>query len=651
MTMKRLIVKRIKVDGEYGFDEEFSDGLHILTGIDNSCGKSLFIRLIDFALGDDGKKLEEYNILKKCTFFYAEINILNEVFTIRRNINQIDKEIDVFSGHTIKEVIEDTSLQYESKDVEWYQKYLFKQLTGYDYIKTVAPVSGRFKTISFSFFSNLFYLNQGVEAGQIFRYNIVYFPNYLREKVLSLYLNTGKIKKSIPEVEIHNLKEDQNNSINKLNIERQFFSTNVTDNNYFGEIEKKKAISKEINSLREAIKEHDSRVTSLDLISKTEQGELIKKNREIKKTKEEIADLQFTIKQNTKLINDYREDIAKTEKNITAFNLFKVFELHECPECGKPLTVNKIDKNCPLCKEEYEDKKTDDKYIANNMAYLSYLKDSLNDCLEVVEKEKQDLENRKKHEKILTSEILKIENELREKINQLKNPILEQKLKYQAELSTNEQKLQEIESNLKILEEFRKEDTRIEDVREQIIDLNNEILKIDQNEDDKKKEKNLMEEFRANFNSFFNNINYPFFERGYIDNKFQIEVSTSKDGHRTMDNISSESDKIILRLGLFYSLLNTALKHEEINHPRLLYLDSPRDQELKWERFCESILKFKELLSKNTQGQVFITVVVDGNNRLEGKYAELNEHVFMNLTNKEDGRLLRKIKGSIKNGN
>lgn len=47
-------------------------------------------------------------------------------------------------------------------------------------------------------------------------------------------------------------------------------------------------------------------------------------------------------------------------------------------------------------------------------------------------------------------------------------------------------------------------------------------------------------------------------------------------------------------------------------------------------------------MNESNEGQVFIIVVVDGNNKFEDEYESLNKHIFMNLTNKENGRLLRK---------
>jgi len=278
------------------------------------------------------------------------------------------------------------------------------------------------------------------------------------------------------------------------------------------------------------------------------------------------------------------------------------------------------------------------------MAYLSYLKDSLNDCIDVLDNENKQVNDKNLEKEKLISEAKVIESRLRKKIEGMKNPIIEEKLSLQSEIARKEQQLFEIESNLKILMDFRKEDERLEKLKKEIHNQEDVISRIEQNEEDKKKEDNLMDVFRDNFNSFFNNTIYPYFERGYIENNFGIEITTSKDGTRTLDKISSASDKVVVRLGLFYSIIKTAIETDEVNHPRLLYLDSPRDQELTWERFCEALTKYKELMVSKPNGQIFITIVIDGNNKFEGKYDSLNSHVFMNITNKDNEMLLRQRK-------
>jgi rubrerythrin len=639
--MGRIKIERIKISGEYEFDQAFEDGLHILTGTDNSCGKSLFIKLIDFALGDDGGKLNDYNILKKCTFFYAQLKIDNDIITIRRNINKIDSTIDFFKNKTISEVLNNKE-SYEPYNRVDYQKFIFKKITKYDYIKTIAPLSGKSKTLSLAYLSNLFYLNQGVEAGQLFRYPNTFFPNYLKEKVFSLYLDTKKIRKSMPEVEIFELKDNYSSSLSKLNIIRQFFSENVSNNNYFGELEKTERYGLEIQKLKDKEKRLDSEIISLDLFTREDKEKLTLLNREILELREEVSGLKFFIKENAKLVNDYREDIEKTEKNITAFNIFSKFNLCLCPECGKKLELDKIDIECPLCKEEYDIKKETGGYIEKNMSYLSYLKDSLKDCIEVLDNKEKDMEQRKSRKESLIFQAQELEKRLRKKLDSTKNPAIEEKLKLKSEISQKRQQLIEMESNLKILLGFRREDERLEKLKKNITNLERDIENIEQDRDDKEKEDLLMEVFRKNFNSFFNNTIYPYFERGYVENDFTIETTTSKDGTKKLSKITSESDKVVVRLGLFYSIFKTAIEKPEVNHPRLLYLDSPRDQELKWNRFCEALSKYKKVVDNNPGGQIFITVVVDGGNKFSEEYESLDEHVFMNLTNREGEMLLKK---------
>ncbi|MFA5303149.1 MAG: hypothetical protein WC393_01270 [Candidatus Nanoarchaeia archaeon] len=633
-------IKRLKVEGLHKFDKSFKKGLHILVGNNNSCGKSLFIKLIDFALGDDGNDLKEYGILKDCSFFYAELEVNNETLTIKRNLYIIDSTIELFYNKTIQEILT-SSIIPESISYSDYQKLLFKKLTNFDYIPTISS-KGKKVSIGFPHFSNLFYLNQGVAAGQLFRYSDIYFPNYLKKKVLSLFLNTNEIKKSSDEIELGNLKEQVKNSIDQLNTKRSFFNSKFNIDNYFAEIENKNNILKEIDTLKDNLNNiNQEALIQIDLPVQEKDTLYF-----LKKRLEEINNLIFNcntnIKQTTKILNDYSEEISKTEKNITSFNLMKKFDISICPECNKKI-IKQLNNNCPLCKEKLDEEKSLNNYFDNNMKYLSYLKGALKDSVDVINNDKENVNKLIKEREELINEINIKEKKLNDFIKTNKLPILDKISELSYEISKREEKLNFINKNIEILESFKHEDERIEDLKNKIKILNNKIKEIESDLINKSREEKLLSILNNNFNSFFNNINYPSFEKANLNENFDITITNNRDGIQNLNKITSSSNRIIIRLGLFYSLLKTSLENDNINYPKLIYLDSPRDQELTWERFSNSLLSFKRLLdNSDVEGQVFITVVEDAKNVFEGEYESLNDNVFMRIEDKSNLRLLRK---------
>lgn len=636
---KYIKINRIKVDGLYGFDKKFDSGLHILVGETNSCGKSLFIKLIDFAMGDDGGDLKNYQILRKCSYLYAELFVNGELLTIKRNVYIIDDKVDLYKNSTIDDIFTKDLTPSETISYTDYQRFLFKKLTGYDYIQIVSPKNS-FEKITFALYSNLFYLNQGVEAGQLFRYPQTYFPKYKKQKILSLFFNTKQIKKSYDEVRTAKLKNELKRAKDELNIKKSFFNENFESDNYHAELDRKNKLESDIKKYKRILQELNNEILSSEEFSDEDLDNLHKLKRELDGIQQKIIDSDLTIKQNVKILNDYKEEIAKTEKNLRAFNIIKKFDIELCPECGKKISHENKD-CCVLCKEVIDEKGTNEIYFEKNQNYLEYLKDALNDTLEIIsidEKKKDDLLSFKSE---IEGKIEIIETELNEKTKAKKLPIVRKVSNISSKITMKTQQIDEIDKKLEILQTFNHEDERIKEVNNEIKNLEAQIKQIENDIEDKKREDDLLKKLEGNFNSFFNERNYPYFQNATIDNQFGIEVTSQNEGTFPLMKLQSASNKIIVRLGFFYALLRTALA-EDLNHPKILYLDSPKDQELEWSRFCESLIRYKEMLDKTKEiGQVFITVTEDGKNRILDLYKDLESHVFMRLKNKDNQRLLR----------
>lgn len=636
---KYIKIKRIMVDGLYGFDKEFNSGLHILVGETNSCGKSLFIKLIDFALGDDGRELKGYQILRKCSFLFAELYVNGELITIKRNVYIIDDKVDIYRNVSIDDIFSKNLTPDETVSYDGYQLMLFKKLTGYDYIQIVSP-KNKIEKITFALYTNLFYLNQGVEAGQMFRYPPTWFQKYKKQKILSLFFDTKQIKKSDDEVKTSKLKTELKRAKDELNIKKVFFNENFASDNYFAELDKKNKLELKINKLQKILNDLNNEILSSKEFSDEDVNVLYSLKRELDDVQQKIIDSNLIIKQNVKILNDYKEEIAKTEKNVMAFDIIKKFDINICPECGKKIS-NEKHNCCILCKEVLDEKDASEKYFEKNIKYIEYLKDSLNDTLEIItidEKKEEEFVNKKE---IINKKINKIEKELNEKTKIKKLPLVRKVSTISSTISMKYQQIEEIDKKLKVLNAFNHEDERIKEVKNEVNRLENQIKQIENDMEDKKREEFLLKKLEENFNSFFNEKNYPYFQSVTIDDGFGVEVTSQNEGTFSVRELQSASNKIIVRLGFFYTLLKTAIE-ENLNHPKLLYLDSPKDQELEWQRFCESLIEYKNMLDeKENMGQVFITVTEDGKNRILDSYKDLESHVFMRLKNKDNHRLLR----------
>lgn len=93
-----LIVERMRVarDGLVAYDENFHDGLNIISG-DNSSGKSTILNFLFYALGGD---LFDWSaVAKLCTKVYVQVRINGNVATLAREISIAPRRsMDIFPG-------------------------------------------------------------------------------------------------------------------------------------------------------------------------------------------------------------------------------------------------------------------------------------------------------------------------------------------------------------------------------------------------------------------------------------------------------------------------------------------------------------------------------------------------------------------------
>lgn len=96
----------------------------------------------------------------------------------------------------------------------------------------------------------------------------------------------------------------------------------------------------------------------------------------------------------------------------------------------------------------------------------------------------------------------------------------------------------------------------------------------------------------------------------------------------------SASDRVVIRLAFFYSLLAAAVL-TDAKHPKLLLLDSPRDKDMDWPKF-EAIMNSFSTLAKyaDVDCQIFITT--------SEVTADISDDIFLYTKDAENQRFLKK---------
>ncbi|WP_233414680.1 coiled-coil domain-containing protein [Thermaerobacillus caldiproteolyticus] len=324
-------------------------------------------------------------------------------------------------------------------------------------------------------------------------------------------------------------------------------------------------------------------------------------------------------------INKIQYDIEKYDKLKVAKKLIGIIPIERCPRCLNNIIIDEnaelLDNHCSLCGSEMQN-------IEYTTETLEYLKDELSDfkrLLFIKEEKKKEIEGK------LTSarlELKEIKNQMDEYEEALKPKNLEQYHYYSREIGRIQNTIKELEKDKEIIGKFKK----LEEEKKELIN------KIDEIKEKKKSEEKKQEQDRKKISFFEKEFKKMLFEleflkKGFEDNKIKeiqenlkrknntenideesvitkiyksIEIDT-KDYYPKIEgvnlyNITSSSGLIRIILSYYVALLKTALEfNPDTNHPFVLILDEPRQQNLDIETFNKFLSELNKLKKEYPQ--------------------------------------------------
>ena len=562
----QILISRLRVTGKQGCDYKLGSGVNIFKG-SNSTGKTSLMWFLDFVFGSNCKSDDFVSPVREdCEWVYVDMVINAKNFTIKRNLKE-PESIFVYQGiyDTLSEVDSEQAKVYgrlESKERDSITNFYFENLG----IKSgKVPISAaRVAKYSWRNLMSLIYIQQDKWNGIQAQNN---FQPEMKKAVFEIFM--GIDDRSINEQEEE--KRETLKSIEETKAQQKTIKEflDKIDRNV-GSESSLKELSTRIWTLEQ---EKDKLIGSIE---HTQEANSLLQEREVakietKETGDKISSLTQKLEELEMLFSENELNLEKNRMLLNARKVFSELPITRCPKCFNALTDTKGEK-CSVCGQSYKSKDNESGY-AQNLFLLMDERKELGQIIQTVKQDVAKLENGKQQlvanlssieqkinfiNKEVISPVMKATDVINSKLNQLNKllgeaenirSLLQQERDIAEKIKTDVVKAEVIQKNI---DELMKNRVTASEVSKRFIEIMDKILVDILNLDEK----------LVGFDELYT----PTFENGKILLKAGRE-----------DINKSKGAKVIL--GYYTAVLEYSLKYGSY-HPKLLILDTPRQDEL-----------------------------------------------------------------------
>lgn len=411
----------------------------------------------------------------------------------------------------------------------------------------------------------------------------------------------------------------------------------------------------EVNDLQKKIAELVKGNSVVDNVLKEIRSKYRQMIMEAKKHEESIELLEAETHQYQYYITKIESDIEKNDKLKTAKKLIGILPIETCPRCLNDINIKEKEELssgcCGLCGSEL-------KNVSNTVQTLQYLLDELKDFKRLM-KEKEDAKKGIANKLFLVRLELK---ELRQTMDtyedQLKPQSMEQYDFFSREVGRIENSIKELKKDKEILRKYESINIEKDKIVKKIKNLKKSIKDAKASED---LDKGKLDTFEEKFKDILFKLDFlkDGFDTSKVDNldksikgKGNKEVSLinriykqikidREDYYPKIDgvnlyNITSSSGLIRIILAYYLALLKTSLIYSNsTNHPYLLVLDEPRQQNLDIDTFNQFLNEL--YLLKNEYPKQLQIILASSE---EGTVKKEDIRLYLNKT---DNKLIKEI--------
>lgn len=592
MMDNQLLINRIRVSGRQGCDYKLGSGLNIFKG-SNSTGKTSLIWFLDFAFGSNTKSEDFVSPIREdCEWVYVDMIINTNKFTIKRSLKEPE---DIFVYQGTYEMLSELNSQQpkvygrlESKVRDSITNFYFKNL-GIQPGKV--PVSeARVAKYSWRNLMSLIYVQQDKWNGIQAQNN---FQPEMKKAVFEIFMG-------IDDRNIDQQEEEKREALKSIEVTK---GKQKTIKEFLDRIDRSLGSESRLKEVRAQImaleQEKIKLIKSLEL---KQESSLLLHDREVaEKEAEDAGDKINSLSQKLEELKMlFSENELNLEKNRLLLNARKVFSelpITRCPKCFNEL-VDTSGEKCSVCGQNYRTMDNESGY-AQNLFLLMDERKELDQIVRTVTQDLDALEHKKQQlvanissmeQKInyinqeVISPILKETEYMNTKLNQFSivlgeaqniQSLLEQEKGIVAKIESESAKVEEIQ---KRIDELTKNRVTAPEVKKRFLEVMDRILVDVLNLDEK----------LVGFDELYT----PTFENGRILLKAGRE-----------DINKSKGAKVIL--GYYTAVLEYSLKYGSY-HPKLLILDTPRQDELDISVFSKILNYWNDLSRYNKPFQIII---------------------------------------------
>ncbi len=364
MMRNNLFLHRLYIltdEGAIAFDEVFHKGVNIIRG-DNSSGKSTITHFIFYVLG--GAFNDFVPEARKCSVVYAEIEMNNVIFTIKREILKDDDDnintqspLYFFWGkmdESLNPPAEKTWLKFgynTTVNRKSFSNVLFETLG--------LPIVKGDNNITFHQVLRLLYIDQDSPTSSLFYYE--HFDSQLtRETISDLLLGVYNEELYENKKRLIEAEKELNNVKTEIKATSHFFTDPLSLNpaHIIATIENRE---KDINEIQEEIvlirtKEKDASYETNSKLNFQELNSVSINHRKIVvELEEQISSLNNEIEDSIFFIETLTKKIKALKNSIQTREFLGNLPIEYCPECLTLIKPNGDDSKCKLCKEPIDE--------------------------------------------------------------------------------------------------------------------------------------------------------------------------------------------------------------------------------------------------------------------------------------------------------
>ena len=627
-----ILIKRVRVTGKKTCDYRLNPRLNIFTG-SNSTGKSTIMHIIDHIFGRKGTETFIQEVEDNCDQVYLDLEINSKNYTIRRGIRIGRDEIDVFNEHfnDLNSIKSAKFIGYSPmgrKGRPAISEFYFNELGIHRGKVKATKEKGNLVTLSWRNLTNLIYVPQG-QFGNL-QTKSDHFQPLMKAAVFETIFGISGAEVEQLETTRSELEKDQ------LDLERKYEVLHGVVEEQIKNAKAEKSISEIETELTRLDLEKLDLFESLKI--KNETNELLdeQKNLEASFTdvKLKIIELKDRFEQLEMLKNENELNLEKNRMLLDARRIFSELPITKCPKCFNNIDKQDISSICDICGKEFKEFNSQKEYTRS----LFLLMDEKKELTSIIDTVSKDLVNLNENEKQIQDRKLSLDKKIDEINKEIVSPVLRKVEIINVQINDLREKLGKSKQINSLVQNESYLKQQISNNKIQIEQITSEITKVKEASEFAKKVKEKFEKLLEEI--LKDTLNYPAQVNGL--NQYYLPNLEEQMFDPNLGEGLKRSQILRVVLGYYTTILEYSLKYGS-PHPKLLILDTPREEELDMVIFEKVLSRWINLKNYNKKYQIIIT-----GNEFPPENKEISNCIITTLHNqKESGDTSKVDKFSI----